>query len=358
LFHPSERRPVVRDLFPERLVSQQIRANWPKRWYVRPWTSLRKRRAIAVRKGVRWMRWYLKRHWSPEKIGMDGVYIFLELALTSTDRQLQKESRALARQYARKMRAYFLVPGRLKQTSELLEAIDLLSEAKSIGIRYRRLYKEVLRAFRRLPSPDSIFGAERFRPELLLSKDLFDLLINVYIMEKVQVIFPGVFSTRFGLPSLMPVLRKHSFVSYKQDHTVKKRAFEDDAFLVTHIALVYNHYGRLRLFRRDIPRLLTYIRGNFSDVLAIRDVEVLSEFVDIYRGLGLDETKHLLTRVGTIMLLESQHPDGSWGDWKKHTHPYDAIHYTWCAVLGLRERFFLRKTPFAKRIRAILKRSQ
>jgi hypothetical protein len=121
---------------------------------------------------------------------------------------------------------------------------------------------------------------------------------------------------------------------------------------------VYNHYGRLRLFRRDIPRLLTYIRGNFSDVLAIRDVEVLSEFVDIYRGLGLDETKHLLTRVGTMMLLESQHPDGSWGDWKKHTHPYDAIHYTWCAVLGLRERFFLRKTPFAKRIRAILKRSQ
>jgi len=232
--------------------------------------------------------------------------------------------------------------------------------------------------------------------------------MDAYAIEKAAAIFPNEAWPKFGLGQVMQFIRRE-----KKLRSPASEAFEDDAFLATHAAYVLTNYGRLHL-QADSPVVSTlrghspvvstlrgdssvvsplrsespvvsklsgessvvstlrsespvvsklsgessewitsYLRKHFHAVLKNEDIELVAEFIDVFRSLGQDEKTDPMIRKGTEFLLRTQHSDGSWGDWKGADSYYDAMHITWCAVMGLRRRSFMKGTPYEKRIRGV-----
>jgi hypothetical protein len=122
-------------------------------------------------------------------------------------------------------------------------------------------------------------------------------------------------------------------VAYAEDRSTEHGLFFDHAYLATHIGFILNDYGRIRLRWGAFAWVERYLRDHGEGFLELGDVELSGELSD---------------------LLRSQAADGSWGPWRKEENPYDAVHHTWTAVHGLRERTFLEGTAYETRLREIL----
>ncbi len=316
--------------------------------------SLLKKRDRAILKGMRWMRRYIERHWSYDALGLDAVYIFMELAQTSRNPLIRHRAQRYTHLLAQRMNRYFLRPKVYSKFSNLFDILDLLAEAPQLHFRAAPLFRVARKEFRKIKSDRKLYQTDLQLLSSLTSDDLFDLLINAYILTKVNLRYPRQFPSKFTLYHVLKFLKTYHFTSYEEDPTPDKEHFSEDAFLATHIAYVINNYGRLALKRQDLPVVYPYLRKNFEAILKDGDGEIIAEMIDVFRSMGFDETNDKMVRKGTLFLLRKQHHDGSWGQWRKEKDPYDAIHETWCAVLGLRERFFLKKTKYARKISAIL----
>jgi len=98
--------------------------------------------------------------------------------------------------------------------------------------------------------------------------------------------------------------------------------------------------------------LYGYLREQFASAFRFEDPGLVAEFVDVFRTLGFDERSDRMLCQGTRFLLQAQHADGSWGDIEADD-PYDAIHPTWAVVDALRDRIFLKGTPYSHYIKSI-----
>ncbi len=333
-----------------------------------PGKSLLAARDQAVLKGLRWMNEFLDDEKNFREIGLDTVYIFMELSATSANANIRKEAKVAANKFALRMQKHYLElnPAMLKHNKKKVELLDLLSEAKLLGLNPQPLKELAETVFNKKFSKNGSISRERKKEvtaydelETLLKKssetEVFYILMDAYSMEKADVAYPdNRFSLSLQLTDILRYLKNRPFVSHNEDKSENKELFYDHAFLATHIAYIFSNYGRLKLREQDAPWLYTYLRSNFHAVLAEEDVELVGEFIDVFRSLGFSEENDAMVRSGTLMLLRSQNPDGSWCNWQEFEFPYDAIHCAWCAVMGLRERTFLENTPYHRRIREIL----
>jgi hypothetical protein len=123
-------------------------------------------------------------------------------------------------------------------------------------------------------------------------------------------------------------------------------AVYDTAYLVTHVAYLPTGYGRHRLYVADAPWLHRYLRENFYAVLAMGELDLVAEFVDLFRQYGCSEENDRQLRDGSRHLLRLYAAAGD--RWMAHresyetaqSNPYDLLHKPWTAVAGLRRRRF------------------
>ena len=123
-------------------------------------------------------------------------------------------------------------------------------------------------------------------------------------------------------------------------------AVYDTAYLVTHVAYLPTGYGRHRLRVEDAPWLHRYLRENFYAVLAMGELDLVAEFVDLYRQYGCTEANDRQLRDGSRHLLRLYATAGR--RWMAHresyetmeSNAYDLLHKPWTAIAGLRRRRF------------------
>ncbi len=120
--------------------------------------------------------------------------------------------------------------------------------------------------------------------------------------------------------------------------------FYDNAYLVTHAGYIPTGYGRYPLYRRDGEWLFRFLRANFYAVMEMGELDLLAEFVDLFRQYGCSEETDRQLRDGSRYLLRLFKAAG--GSWMAHREPYesaeigpyDLMHKPWTGMAGLRRR--------------------
>jgi hypothetical protein len=120
--------------------------------------------------------------------------------------------------------------------------------------------------------------------------------------------------------------------------------FFDLAYLMTHAGFVPTGYGRYELCVSDGPWVYEFLRANFYSVLETGELDLASEFVDLFRQYGCTEDNDRQTRDGARYLLDIYEKAGR--SWIKHRESYekkklgsyDLMHKPWTAGAGLRRR--------------------
>jgi hypothetical protein len=114
--------------------------------------------------------------------------------------------------------------------------------------------------------------------------------------------------------------------------------FTATAYAVTHIVYTLNDYGTWRLDPAWLPQELAFLRANLEAGLALRDPELLGEYLDCLKAFGVP-SDNALVRAGVDFLMAAQNRDGSWGH-VQDSDIYQRYHSTWTAVDGLRDFAF------------------
>jgi len=120
--------------------------------------------------------------------------------------------------------------------------------------------------------------------------------------------------------------------------------FYKTAYLVTHIAYIPTGYGRYPIYIADAPNVYRFMRENFYAVMEMNELDLLAEFVDLFRQYGCTEQTDLQVRDGTRYLLKLFHASGD--HWMSYRGPheaaqaseYDLVHKAWTGMAGVRAR--------------------
>jgi len=268
--------------------------------------------------------------------------------------------------------------------SALLEAADQLW--RNLGLR----------------DTNKLFGMRKEDLATLETDPWIELLMCIMILEFCKILFKNRYPIQWGMAECLQALTDHRLTPPPMD--VKKH-FHDSFYLATHIVYAINAYQSIPTHQRDAPWLYKYIRvaltywmkmawrgdkprlkpkeKNKFGVNEVVDIDGIAEAVDVLRGIGKTEANDPLLTEGSLYLLRTQNPDGSWpalfhssksskksgpaafievpkgwtpGD-DTALHPYDELHPTWVATQALRDRDYKITRAGNKRWAAFIERS-
>jgi hypothetical protein len=177
--------------------------------------------------------------------------------------------------------------------------------------------------------------------------DIWDLVMWSITFTDAQLI-PGLnmpAEARELPPTLWRFLEHYSFVSANAyPEGARNRTFYDTAYLATHIAYIPTGYDRHPIYIADAPWLYRFLRENFYAVLSMGELDMVAEFVDLFRQYGCSEEDDLQLRDGTRYLLKLFHAAGD--RWMAHREPdepantgdYNEVHKAWTGMAALRVR--------------------
>merc|ERR1719498_1035313 len=126
-------------------------------------------------------------------------------------------------------------------------------------------------------------------------------------------------------------------------------AFEQNSYIVTHLAYVVTGYQRYGLTANDAPWLFQYLRENFYAAVESGHLDLYAEFLDNFRQYGCTSLDDRQTKDGTLLLLQGYHKakghciDYRDPDDETTLGDYSVMHKAWTAYVGLHERVF--ETP-------------
>src|SRR4029077_15560009 len=101
--------------------------------------------------------------------------------------------------------------------------------------------------------------------------------------------YPELPRPAFRLKEVLRYLFARHYVTYDEDTSPRKPRFQDHAYLATHVACVLSDFTRLKLSSEDLGPFYGYFREQFPSAIRFGDPELVAEFVDVFRTLGLDE---------------------------------------------------------------------
>jgi hypothetical protein len=282
-------------------------------------------------------------------VGTDAAVIFLA-GQNEKSATIRNVSLPLARYQAGRVLS-LNAQSSLSSRDDLFEALWLLSESANLQLPVEPLLTRVSERLKRLPTPDSVYAIDLAHLDRVPEADVYELLIDSYVAERAALAHPGLPLTTFRLGKVLPFVLGRHYVRYDDDDSDGHSKFADHAYLATHVAYVLSDYARLKLSPKDLGPLYGYLRSEFPSAIRYGSLELISEFVDVFRILGFDERDDMVCQ-GTRFILDRQRPDGSWGG-ADDGNAYDRIHATWVAVDALRDRTFLEGTPYAKFIKSL-----
>jgi len=305
-------------------------------------------------RGLGWLESYFEDDNNFIPVGLDAVTIFLEASITSRDVFMRDKARRAATALARRLEQHYVSEAGSLEKADLIDIIDFLAEAKYLGIEPTRLLAIADRMFSESKNDEDIYGVPTGNLSGASEDTIYEILMGAYSLEKANAVYGDRFKVAFRLKDILLFLKSKSLTPYGEYGDTGNQLAQDHAYLATHMAYVLNNYGRLRLSEMDAPFLFRYLRDNYDVVLALEDIELVGEFIDVFRSMGFNSATDAMVRSGTRFLLQAQNEDGSWGRWWEEEDPYDAVHYTWCAMAGLRDRTFLQDTHYSRRVQRIL----
>lgn len=298
----------------------------------------------AILRGLDWMDIYIQKHWNSLK---HNAALALAEMMSANDPVIQKRVLAISKHLVPRLKAYFLSEDGIEDNDDLFDAIEFLSYAKVLRFKPEPLLSHVKKWLKKYSDPEKLFGHQLKDLSKLNDDQIYELLVNTYLLERTAITFNDkAFLQKFRMFDIMKYIRTWKYLDLAKDKDPDKVKSDMDAYLATHVAYALNNYGHLFLKASDIPLVEPYMRRNFRTVMKMKDVELIAEFVDVWRSMGLNEANDAMVKEGTKFLLLAQKKDGSWGDWEKHKIPYDAFHYSWTVVLGLRDRTYKKNTKF------------
>ena len=156
----------------------------------------------------------------------------------------------------------------------------------------------------------------------------YDALITSYVGERHGVTLGASYEDVLRwLPSLRP------YRAADPKEADGGRGFYDTVYALTHVVYTLNDYGLYTLSPRLLAPEFEFLRANLREAVRQRDADMLGEFMDSLRALGLDERDPEI-RAGVEFLLSNQNPDGSWGA-RDEKDIYLRYHPTWNGVAAL-----------------------
>ena len=320
-----------------------------KRCTARERTRSLKRREEAVVQGIAWMAAFLESPDNLRGLGTDAPAIFLagQDARSATVRNL---ALPLARYEAGRV-LRLISNSELSSRTDVFEALWLLSESATLQLPTEPLLTHVSERLLRLPTPESVYAIDLAHLDRVPDNDVFELLIDSYVADKAALAHPELPLTTFRLGKVLPFVLSRHFVRYEDDHSERHETFADHAYLATHAAFVLSDYARLKLSPEDLGPLYGYMRSEFPSALRYGSLELIAEFVNVFRILGFDDRDDMVCQ-GTRFILDRQLQNGGWGGWEDG-NAYDQIHATWVAVDALRDRNFPEGSPYATFIKSL-----
>ena len=155
----------------------------------------------------------------------------------------------------------------------------------------------------------------------------YDALITTYSGDHYGVKLGARYSDVLKwLPTMRP---------YRGKEDGENRDFVEEVYAITHIVYTLNDYSVYRLSPQLLPEEFQFLKANLHEAIKERDADMLGEFMDSLRSLGLT-TNDADIRAGMEYYLKHQNRDGSWGNLREKDI-YDRYHPTWNAVAGLSE---------------------
>ncbi|MCA8958754.1 MAG: hypothetical protein KDC87_21940, partial [Planctomycetes bacterium] len=324
----------------------------------RPWTRAEAADARrAVERGFDEMVAWLAAHpRETEALGNDAVEAVLDVSYAAGHMpELRRRAREVARRLLEPLVARLLAPGANAQDdADFATLLPLAVYAHQLfGHTDPRSIALVRRSNAALAASGSLAAALDCDPNAVLENpraandDVYDLVMWAISLTEAQVV-PGLslpFGSRALMPRLWRYLARYPLIGAREyAEGANDETFYDTAYLATHIGYIPTGYGRHALHVADAPWLYRFLRENFYPVLAMGELDLLAEFVDLLRQYGCDETNDRQVRDGSRYLLRVFHAAGQ--SFMAHresyetgaVEPYDLIHKAWTGIAGLRTR--------------------
>ena len=323
-----------------------------------PWTAAEAKIAVgAVETALAELTGFLaKKPGSIEKLKIDAVEPFVDASYSASN---MPGIQAAARNEARRVLSQLLLPYLRRNPvaatcSEFGYLLPYTVYAHSLFAtqdpRLSAMVNLTNLAYRECGSLQAVIGKD---PAEILSgsnasvDDLYSLVMWSITFGEAHLV-PGIAlpaETRSLAPTLWRYLANYQFKGARDFPAgAWDESFQSVAYLATHIAYIPTGYGRYPIRVSDAPHLYRYLRENFYPVLEMGELDLVAEFVDLFRQYGCTEDNDLQVRDGTRHLLNLFQAAG--GSWIAHREPsesseisdYAAIHKPWTAMAGVRVR--------------------
>ncbi len=289
-------------------------------------------------------------------LGIDAVEFVIDSSYSASNMPaLQMEARELARQNLTKLIAPHLAHGsRLATCKEFSTLLDLAIQANALlpqeDARIPAVVALTNASYRSCGSITMAMGYDfhqRLAAENISTDDVWDLAMWSITFTDAQLV-PGLelpAGARDLPPALWRFLGHYPLVAARAfPEGARHPAFYDTAYLATHIAYIPTGYGRHPIYIADAPWLYRFLRQNFYPVLEMGELDLVAEFVDLFRQYGCTEQNDLQLRDGTRYLLRLFHSAGDrWMTYREPNEPantgdYNEVHKAWTGMSAVRVR--------------------
>eukprot|EP01065_Artemidia_motanka_P015644 TRINITY_DN19383_c0_g1_i1.p1 TRINITY_DN19383_c0_g1~~TRINITY_DN19383_c0_g1_i1.p1 ORF type:complete len:590 (+),score=174.67 TRINITY_DN19383_c0_g1_i1:55-1824(+) len=353
--------------------------------------KIRDARHRAVARGMEWAYHYLL-HGGDEvwaDLTSDAVLMFFEIWATAREPRIRRRAHqlslwALPRVEKRVLETARDRPGGSSSDDffELLWVLRTKVELGQDGTEIAAVCDEIWERLG-LADTDLLMGVRKAELQhVRCSGNHFLLLLakKVLSCEYAAALYPGRWPLQWGLADAIRELRGRTYAQPPRDNSAAAyAAFEDDFYLVVHVAFTLTAFSTVAGSEADVPWVYRYVRkalrfwvkrarhnakvkrarerdGLTADdpaglsLMQYVDVDGVAEALDVLRGAGVTETSDPLVCEATLWLLRQQCLDGSWpttfhndapGDVARKS-PYDIIHPVWTAANALRDRDYTR----------------
>jgi hypothetical protein len=293
-----------------------------------------------------------------KEYGHDYLWCFYTLSVALKDKAVTQRARLMGMERARAWRReHRFVPADADagQIANLAYGQDA---ADSLGVRDDVLKEQIKRAAARFSARDFLLfdplkeappadvpaecsrcGAHNARGRIicfvcktpLVMRTRYDVwydaLITAYVGERSGI---SLGASYMDVLKWLPTLRP-----YLASARNPGEEFHDTVYAITHIVYTLNNYNQVKLSTRLLPQEFEFLKANLREAIKENDADMLGEFMDSLRALGLT-TDDPLMRAGMEYYLTHQNRDGSWGD-VHEKDIYMRYHPTWNAIAGLSE---------------------
>ena len=129
---------------------------------------------------------------------------------------------------------------------------------------------------------------------------------------------------------LMPRLRPYGGID-----AIGEQAFKAQGYFITHLIFVMSSWGAFRLEPEVFAEELAFLSSQLNTVIRLGDPELVGEFVQCLRLLGLSDEDFAVQR-GVRYLLGREKSLKSKGEWVKPTRKFfQKYHAMYCALIGI-----------------------